>query len=161
MTEPKPAKIPKTMTDATVDVTTNENIVGLVEEEKKAIVQKIEPLTDSEVNAFEGPYIHLQNERSVEIKLHRQFKVGDPVVLVEDFLEELMFRGYCCNIIGISGNTYEIAFEASFSDNSPSPKSQQQNPNFEFPDTHYVATVPRDAFVRVEFQDLYYRTHFY
>lgn len=161
MTDPRPSKNPKFEADATVNISTSQNIAGLVKEEKKEIVKKVSPLTESEKKAFDGPYIHLQGERSVEIKLNRQLKVGDPVVLLEDFPEELLFQGYCCYIIGIFGNTYEILFEASFNDNDPSFKSQQQNSNFEFPDTHYVATVPREAFVRVEFQDLYYKTHFY
>lgn len=164
MTDQNPSKIPKLAGDAIITLSTNREIL---EKEEEFASPKNLKLSDLEKSAFNGPYINLQNKRSIEIKLNRQLKVGDSVILLKDFPQKLFFRGYLCSIIEVYHDTknpynsqYEVLFHSDFEDDDLSLKSQRNNPTFDFPITHETLTVLRDDILRVEPKDLYYRTYF-
>jgi len=93
--------------------------------------------------------------------------VNDMVVLLKDFPNDSMYSGYLCTIIAVFSKGdldkeiyYEIEFESEFLDNDLSQKSKERNSDFEFPITHYTTYVSGKDIVRLETQDLYYRTFF-
>ena len=55
---------------------------------------------------------------------------------------------------------YEIEFYSKFLDSDFSQKSKERNPDFEFPTTNYTTFVAGKDIVRLETQDLYYKTLF-
>lgn len=78
-----------------------------------------------------------------------------------------MYKGYCCSIIGTYGKPgppeeafYEIEFVSQFNDNDNLLNSQERHPDFEFPETHSCTIVSVKDIVRLEIQDLYYKTFF-
>ena len=114
-----------------------------------------------------GFFIELQGPDSVQKKLERPININDSVVLIKDFPNDFMFRGYFCRVLtvynnssNISENKYHIIFDSEFDDDDPSRKSEALNPNFEFPTTCYDTIVSGDDIVRLETQDLCLRTYF-
>lgn len=122
--------------------------------------------SSKEIN-YTGFYIENQGEDSIKPKLNRVMHVNDTVVLLKDFPNDSMYRGYLCTIISVFGNgdlddelDYEIEFESDFLDNDLSRKSQEHHSNFEFPVSHYTTYVSRKDVAYLETQDLYYKTFF-
>ncbi len=122
--------------------------------------------SSKEIN-YTGLYIESQGEDSIKSKLNRIMAVNDMVVLLKDFPDDLMYTGYLCTIIAVFSKgdlddeiDYEIEFESDFLDTDLSQKSKERNSNFEFPVTHYTTYVSRKDIVRLETQDLYYKTFF-
>lgn len=112
-------------------------------------------------------YVESQGKDSIKIKVERQLSLGDYVVLTKDLPELLLYKGYLCRIIGIFSeseipgqNCYEIEFDSYFGNDDYSRKSETRNVGFEFPSTCYVTIVLGKDLLRVESQDLYYRTYF-
>ena len=86
---------------------------------------------------------------------------------MEDFPEDLMFKGYVCTVAevinhspNISECEYQIVFESVFRENDKSRDSLQSHPNFEFPSTDLSSFVKGDQITRLHHQDLRYRTYF-
>lgn len=65
MTDQNPSKIPKLAGDAIITLSTNREVL---EKEEEFASPKNLKLSDLEKSAFNGPYINLQNKRSIEIK---------------------------------------------------------------------------------------------
>jgi len=112
-------------------------------------------------------FIEKQGKNSVDSKLNRILKVGDNVVLLKDFPDVDLYKGYLCTIIAVLGGSekedeiyYEIEFFSTFKDNDYSQKSLKRNLDFEFPSTSYTTFVKGKDFIRVVNQDLYYQTCF-
>jgi len=118
-------------------------------------------------------FIEKQGKSSVRSKLDRVLKIGDMVVLLKDFPEVDMYKGYLCTIIGIFGggvgegregaNTfykYEVEFFSTFEKNDNSRKSQKRNLDFDFPSTSYTTFVKGGDLIRLVNKDLIYTTCF-
>lgn len=52
-------------------------------------------------------FIELQGEKSINKKLNKMLNTGDEVILLKDFPEENMYKGYLCNIISVL-NAFKI-----------------------------------------------------
>lgn len=120
---------------------------------------------DTEI--YKNSFINDQGKGSVKNKLDRKLNVNDSVILLKDYSKDLIYRGYFCTIIGIFGYLeneqeflYEIEFDSCFEENDKSRLSQEYNPSFEFPCSNYNSIVPGSDLLRVETQDLCYRTNF-
>jgi len=113
--------------------------------------------------------IEKQGKSSVSSKLNRVLKVGDPVVLLKDFPDVDLYKGYLCTIIAVFGGGeggenadifYEVEFFSTFENNDNSLKSQKRNLAFEFPSTSYTTFVKGGDLIRLVNQDLIYTTCF-
>lgn len=128
------------------------------EDSKEDLSQKkeeglMEKVADSDFNQ--------QGESSIKKKLERIFSVGDLVVFNSDTPREGFYKGYLCCIIGVHGKDhFEIEFFSEFSKNDNSRKSIEKFPSFEFPISNYVTVVNKEEIIRLEKQDLYYKTYF-
>lgn len=112
-------------------------------------------------------FIELQGEKSINKKLNKMLNTGDEVILLKDFPEEKMYKGYLCTIISVLNaevspekSFYEIQFDSSFEDNDLSRKSQKRHRDFEYPSSTYVTIVSGEDIVRLINQDLLYKTWF-
>lgn len=110
---------------------------------------------------FPGSYINQQGEDFIRYKLDRPLRVGDIVIYNNDISSESIYKGYLCSIIGAyKQDFYEIQFSSEFNSNDKSRKSENDFPNFEFPDSNYVTLVKGKDIIRVEKHDLFYKTCF-
>jgi len=112
-------------------------------------------------------FIELQGEKSINKKLNKMLNTGDEFILLKDFPEENMYKGYLCNIISVLNadvspekSFYEIQFDSCFEDNDLSRKSQKRHRDFEYPSSVYVTIVSGEDIVRLIKQDLLYKTWF-
>ena len=124
-----------------------------------------ELLNDKDERPFHrNGFIHLQGKESIKCKMERGLSVGDCVMLIHDYPDDLLFKGYVCMIIFAVGTRtepfYEIEFVSSFDEDDRSRQSKKENPGLKFPQSNYIATVPGEHLVRLETQDLFYRTSF-
>ena len=149
--------------DGTVEIKTNPEAEQEKEEKK--------PVDNTSLNKeiYHDGFIDIQGDdpNTLKIKLSRLIHVGDVVVLMEDFPEEFMFKGYVCTVAevlnhsrNISECEYQIVFESVFRENDKSRDSIQSHPNFEFPSTDFSLFVRGDQITRLHHQDLRYRTFF-
>lgn len=95
--------------------------------------------------------------------------MGDSIVLLKDFPDADLYKGYVCTIIDVFGGkegveeadtSYEIEFYSTFEDTDNSLKSKKRNLAFEFPTTSYTTFVKGRDFIRLVNQDLIYTTCF-
>lgn len=94
--------------------------------------------------------------------------MGHCVMLTKDYPDQLLFKGYVCMVIFEAGTSsgsdakffYEIKFESRFEDNDRSRESGKQDLGLKFPQSNYFAVVSGHDLIRLEMQDLFYRTSF-
>ena len=89
------------------------------------------------------------------------------MVLTKSIPDEMLFKGYCCEVAKVSYFSenpseceYQFIFYSSFNKNDRSLESLQQYPDFEFPSSSPETTVSGNDIVRLELQDLQYKTFF-
>ena len=59
-----------------------------------------DPLNEKEWRPFHrNGFIHLQEEDSIKCKLEKGLLVGDSVMLIKDYPDSLLFKGYVCMVI--------------------------------------------------------------
>ena len=159
--------------DARVDILINREdstkAEKLQENPLKRDISNTEKRDISNTEIYHDGFIDLQgeDETTLQIKLNRRLYVHDEVVLMKNFPEKFMFKGYFCHVSDIlhhSNNPsecqYEIIFDSEFDDNDKSRESQKSNPNFEFPSTGLSHVVNGDDIARLHDQDLRYKTYF-
>lgn len=114
-------------------------------------------------------FIDIQGEdiTVIEQKLKRPLYVGDVVILIKDIPQDLVFKGYSCVITEViksstdlSDCQYEVTFNSWFDEDDDSRKSQSLHPEFEFPTTALETIVTGNDIVRLQDQDLRYKTFF-
>ena len=86
------------------------------------------------------------------------------IVLTKDYSKDLVFKGYLCTInseVGtVSQPFYEVEFDSCFDANDLFRGSKKDNLGYEFSESNYVVIVSGDDIIRIETQDLFYRTSF-
>ena len=138
-----------------------------LQSDAKVHISKISQLSEKDSNTLDAEkdmelfhYIETQGENSIKTKIERPLRIGDSVILTKDLPEFLLYNGYVCTIIALEKDYYEIEFESSFKEDDSSRKSEKRNVGFEFPNSCYITFVLGEDIIRVETQDLYYRTYF-
>ena len=164
MTNDKKLKKLRT-SDGTIEVSVLAENADQKKETPLNISTFTELLNDKDERPFHRQgFIHLQGKESIKCKMERGLSVGDCVMLIHDYPDDLLFKGYVCMIIFAVGTLtepfYEIEFVSSFDENDRSRQSKKENPGLEFPQSNYISTVSGEHIVRLETQDLFYRTSF-
>lgn len=87
--------------------------------------------------------------------------------MLKDIPEENLYRGYLCTVSDVyydfkneENDSCEIQFYSTFDDDDLSRISQKKNKDFVFPTTGAMTIISKKYLVRVETQDLEYRTFF-
>jgi hypothetical protein len=104
-----------------------------------------------------------EDSESVRLKLNRPYAVEEYVVLLKDFPDEDLYRGYVCLILEISydysypfednaAHDYQVVFRSYFDEKDPE-KLLSSKPEI-------LATISGRDLLRLETQDLRYRTSF-
>lgn len=159
--------------DARVDILINgedsTKAEKLQENPLKRDISNTEKRDISNTEIYHDGFIDLQgeDETTLQIKVNRLLYVHDEVVLMKNFPEKFLFKGYLCEVCDILHHSdnpsecqYEIIFDSEFDDNDKSRESQKSNPNFEFPSTGISHIVNGDDIARLHDQDLRYKTFF-
>ena len=122
--------------------------------------------TSSKQHFYNG-FIQIQGKDPVKIKLERPLLVGDSVVLLKDFPDNMLFKGYVCEVMSVenlsidpSQSLYQVVFHSDFNKNDPSLNSKGNSSDFRFPTQSTNIFVSGDNIIRLEFQDLQYKTYF-
>ena len=102
------------------------------------------------------------------MKINKPLRLSETVVLLTNFPDQFLFKGYFCEISEIvhhSANpsecVYQIVFNSEFDADDQSRESQKTHPNFEFPSTYIFWFVSGDDIARLHDQDLRYKTFFH
>ena len=90
--------------------------------------------------------------------------------MLKDLPDQKLYKGYFCVITMIVGYKmdcennpiffYDVEFNSHLKKNDPSRQSLKRYPDFDFPTETVPGTVSDEDIIRVEFQDLEYRTYF-
>ena len=101
-----------------------------------------------------------QDDDSVLLKLNRPYAVDEYVILLKDYPSEDLYRGYVCLILDIlyyyssplednAAHDYEVVF-----------RSNSDKKIFSLSTTEILVTIPGCDLLRIESQDLRYRSSF-
>jgi len=167
MTNPREFKKQKldAEADATVKVVFNRESSPKVEKSQ----ENPSNTAISNKDIYHDGFIDLQGEdkESLEIKINRPLYICDKVVLLTNFPDQFLFKGYFCEIAEVLHHStnpsecqYQIVFESEFDNNDKSRESGRNYPNFEFPSTGISHVVSGDDIARLHDQDLRYKTYF-
>ena len=116
-------------------------------------------------------YLKLQGQDSIRKKLNRPFGIGEQVVLLKDYPENNVYRGYVCSIIDVYykgkdensnqiPDSCELEFFSVFPDEDKPKGLERLEKNCEYPTTCQAIIMSSKDFARVEEQDLQYKTFF-
>lgn len=152
--------------DAQVTVISTEDFSAKGEETSDSEKLK-DPILNETLNSdiFHDGFIEMQGDDSVRIKLDRPMQVSDYVVLLKDFADFNLYKGYLCQITEVVQYSkdpnqcqYHVIFDSDFADDDPSLKSSRKD--FEFIQTEEHIYLSGKDLIRLEIQDLRFRTYF-
>ena len=137
------------------------------EKEKLGFEKKTSEINPLEDDKYHDSYIEYQGTKHVSKKLNRPIQIGDNVILLKNYPDLNLYKGYLCVVVEISGSSkspdeplYLISFESDFSENDRSLNSKTLFKDFIFPSTFSEVFVEKKDIVRLETQDLRYQTYF-
>ena len=113
----------------------------------------------------------VQGQDSIRKKLNRPFGIGEKVVLLKDFPNNNLYKGYLCTVTEVFYKrkenkpdefeySCEVEFYSTFPDDDPSRNLQPLNNNNIFPITSETIILSSNDFTRLENQDLEYKIYF-
>jgi len=154
--------------DGTITITTSnpsqkeEKEKGKLEEEKKQNLN--EPLSSERCQDY---FMNYQGKEHVLKKLNRPFQIDDEVVLLKNIPESNLYKGYLCIIDDVEitsdnpeDSRYHIHFESEFDSDDRSRQSIERFKDFDFSSSYEDTFVSGNEILRLETQDLRYRTSF-
>lgn len=152
--------------DAYVYITTDDSSQKKEESQlEEENTQKLNEPLDSE--RCQNSFMEYQGEEHIIKKLNRPLQPYDDVILLKNIPEANLYKGYLCVIDYIEitaknpeDSLYHIFFSSQFDPDDKSRQSIGRFKEFKFSSSFEDSYVYGKDILRVETQDLRYRTHF-